>query len=581
MKEQYDDLITNPVSDNKDSFARLCEKRYSRRCFIKSSLVTSVGLTTFACSKETVESEAIVSESTVTSKFNFDFIEIEHGNDQDHHVAPDHTASILLRWGDPIFADAPEFDINNQSAERQSRQFGYNNDFIGFISLCEDDRPQDRALLCINHEYTLAGLMFPDFGRNVAESTTAKYADICKAALGVSIVEIQLQDNQWGVNRASAYNRRITALDSVIKLSGPAAGHTRMQTSGDPAGLSVIGTFNNCSGGITPWGTYLTCEENFNFHFSGSLDDLKNETDNHRRYNLGHDLFFWSKFDKRFDFNREPNEPNRFGWVVEIDPMDPTSTPIKRTALGRFKHEGAKNVIAKDGRLVIYMGDDQRFEYLYKFVSRDEVNLTDKKANQDLLDFGTLYVAKFDESSRLEWMALDISNPLLKDHFDSQADILIQARSAADLLDATPMDRPEDAVPNPQTGKVYVMLTNNTKRKDVNGVNPREDNSFGHIIEITEDEDNFSSQSATWDLLVKCGDPSDQEHDADWNPNTSENGWFACPDNGVIDPAGRLWVSTDQGAKTSLSGTSDGLWALETQGELRGTGNLVDCWVIF
>jgi secreted PhoX family phosphatase len=222
------------------------------------------------------------------------------------------------------------------------------------------------------------------------------------------------------------------------------------------------------------------------------------------------------------------------------------------------------------------MGDDQRGEYLYKFVSRDKVDLENRAANKDLLDHGNLYVAKLSDDGSLNWLLLDIEDQLLASEFETQADILIQPRSAADLLGATRLDRPEDVVPNPKTGKVFVMLTNNTKRTEaqVDAANPRAPNSFGHIVEITETDQNHSNTTGRWDIVVLCGDPDKPDHGAKWNDNTSENGWFTSPDNGVVDPAGRLWVATDQGEKVQMSGTNDGLWALETEGEARGTGKM-------
>ena len=271
-----------------------------------------------------------------------------------------------------------------------------------------------------------------------------------------------------------------------------------MRTSADKKGKNVIGTMNNCAGGMTPWGTYLTCEENFNYHFSGALDNNHPESENHKRYNVPSAYYRWGDHDHRFDIGKEANEPNRFGWVVEIDPLDPSSKPIKRTALGRFKHEGGETIIATDGRLVVYMGDDQRFEYLYKFVSRDKVNMENPKANRDLLDHGTLYVAKFYDEGYLEWLPLVHDNGPLQTQFDSQAEILIEARRAADLLGATPLDRPEDVVPNRSNGKVYVMLTNNSKRTQANNANPRTKNHFGHIIEITELDNDFANTKGYW-----------------------------------------------------------------------------------
>lgn len=583
MITKGDNHITNPVASVSE-FSEICEKRFSRRSFIKTGLaggVSAAMVNVAGCSIGQDKDSQTLGDSLKNSfsgEPSFDFIEIEHGIDQYHHVAPDHSADILIRWGDPLFEDAPVFDFHNQTVEAQLQQFGYNNDYIGYLPLELEDNPEDnideRALLCVNHEYPIHGLMIPDLATDSQASITQEQLNISMASVGNSIVEIVKIDNKWSINKRSKYNRRITALETEMELTGPVAGHPRVRTSNDLDGKTVIGTFNNCAGGMTPWGTFLTCEENFNYHFSGELELDHLETENHERYNVPSDFLHWGKFDKRFDVGVEPNEPNRFGWVVEIDPLDPESTPKKRTAMGRFKHEGGENVIAPDGRLVVYMGDDQRFEYLYKFVTDEVVDLETPKNNKDILDHGTLYVAKFYEQGHLEWLPLVHDNVVLNTKFESQAEILLEPRRAADLLGATPMDRPEDVTPNLKTGKVYVMLTNNTRRTETNEANPRTNNAYGHIIEITEIEGDFSGVRSNWDLLVKAGDPDDSGVGAQWHSQTSKNGWFACPDNGVIDPQGRLWVSTDSSTKASTTGTSDGLWAMETEGSLRGMSKM-------
>ncbi|MBX2848133.1 MAG: PhoX family phosphatase, partial [Acidiferrobacterales bacterium] len=484
MTTKNDDNITNPVNSEL-GFQEICKKRFTRRGFVKTGLAAGVGLALTnlsGCgdSDELENSEADQNwRENNPYRSNFDFIEIEHGIDQYHHVAPDHTAEVLIKWGDPITKDAPAFDFNNQSAEAQLQQFGYNNDYVGYIELDPRRGEEARALLCINHEYPINGLMIPDLPEDSFEAITLEQVEISMAAIGCSIIEITMVDGKWSVNKDSRYNRRISALDTEMDITGPVAGHERLKTSADPDGKTVIGTHNNCAGGITPWGTYLTCEENFNYHFAGELPANHPETENHARYNVPVDLHHWGKHHKRFDVGVEPTEPNRFGWVVEIDPFDPKSRPKKRTALGRFKHEGAENVIAPDGRLVIYMGDDQRFEYLYKFVTDDVVDVDNPKNNRDILDNGTLYVAKFYEEGYMEWLPLLHDNGPLQTKFESQADVLLEPRKAADLLGATPMDRPEDVVPNKDTGKVFVMLTNNTRRDEANIANPRTDNQWG------------------------------------------------------------------------------------------------------
>lgn len=581
MNDQGDNRITNPSRSQDESFTRICERRFTRRGFVKTSVAAGVAAATLNLSGCGADDESSATperdkqwRDSNPYESSFDFHEVEHGGDEHHHVAPDHSAEVLIRWGDPLFRNSPKFDPSRQTAKSQSLQFGYNNDYVAYLGLEPKSGQDARALLCVNHEYPIAGLMFPDFPQDGFEKMTAEQVAITQAATGNSIVEVGFKHGKWSVNTDSKYNRRISTLDTKIEISGPAAGHRRLKTSADKDGRVVIGTMNNCAGGLTPWGSYLTCEENFNNHFLGELPADHPEAENHARYNVPYDYSNWGKHDKRFDISVEPNEPNRFGWVVEIDPLDPKSRPKKRTALGRFKHEGGETIVAPDGRLVVYMGDDQQFEYLYKFVSRDTVNLERPQANKDLLDDGTLYVAKFYDEGFLEWLPLEHSNESLNAEFESQADVLINARKAADLLEATPLDRPEDVVPNKDNGKVYVMLTNNSKRKEPNNANPRAENYFGHIIELTELDNNYASTRAYWDVMVKCGNPEVAEHDAMWNPRTSKNGWFASPDNAVVDPSGRLWISSDQGGKSRMSGTNDGLWALETEGAKRSTGKM-------
>lgn len=585
--EALDDMPNNPhltrtIGDIIAARHAVASPSVERRDLLKGLLGVSAMSALFGSS--TLGSTArAAAETPPRSRYTFE--ELAWGNDPYHHVATGYDAEILLRWGDPVLAGAPEFDVLNQTAAAQLMQFGYNNDFVGFTAL---NAQGTRGLLCVNHEYTNEEMMFPGLGRqdrsNFAGMTRA-LVEIEMAAHGGTVIEIaQRTDGKWAVQRDGRMNRRITPLATEMSLDGPAAGHQRMQTQHDPSGRRVIGTLNNCAGGMTPWGTWLMAEENFHgyfwsdqLNFDGSVDlSQQSEAKQMKRYGIPGRWYAWGKFFERFNIDKSPNEVNRFGWVVEVDPRDPTAMPVKHTALGRFSHEGAETCISASGHLVVYMGDDARFEYLYKYVSAATLS-DDHSANRDLLRNGTLYVARFDADGTLLWMPLTHGvGPLTPENgFASQADVLIDARLAADALGATPMDRPEDAQPRGD-GTAYVTLTNNSRRKadEVNAANPRKKSRFGHIIEITEDEADHAATRGSWDILVQCGDPQIAKVGAKWNPQTSENGWFGSPDNCTFDALGRLWVATDQGRNWDRTGKSDGLYGVETEGEMRGHSRL-------
>lgn len=548
--------------------------RFGRRDLLKGALgaaVMTVGPFGLASSLDT----------SAADPSRFAFKEVTAGSDDKHHVAEGYHADVLMRWGDPVLPGAPAFDPRQQSAAAQKRQFGYNNDFIGYLPMPGATNPARHGLLVVNHEYTNEELMFPGLGRQDLRTVafagmTEELAAIEKAAHGGSVLEIKRDDGKWRVVDGSKYARRIDA-DTPMELTGPAAGSDRLKTSADPSGRRVKGTINNCAGGVTPWGTWLTCEENFHGYFIGELPAGHREAANYKRYGVPGIAYGWGKWDPRFDIAKEPNEPNRFGWVVEVNPFDPTSTPKKRTALGRFKHEGAAVLVNKDGRVVVYSGDDELFDYVYKFVTRRAYDHNSPAANRHLLDDGTLSVARYNADGTVDWLPLIFGQgPLTAENgFNSQADVLIEARRAADLLGATKMDRPEDVEGSAATGKVYVILTNNTKRKPstVDAANPRGPNAFGHIIEMTAPNRDHAATRFTWDMLVRCGDPSVAEVGATFNPATSRNGWFGMPDNCAIDQIGRLWIATD-GNSAKATGRTDGVWALETEGARRGTGML-------
>ncbi len=550
--------------------------RFHRRDLLKGTLAVTAMAATVSPLALTAAGKANAQGANTTPSFNFR--EVAAGSDERHHVAEGYDADVLISWGDKVLPGAPAFDPKTQTPAKQAGQFGYNNDYLGYIPI-DGSR---RGLLVVNHEYTNEELMFPSLsGRQDLRTVrfkemTRDLVDIEMMAHGGSVLEVaQGTNGKWSVVDGSRFARRITA-ETPMEITGPAAGHERMKTSYDPAGRMVRGMLNNCAGATTPWGTWLTCEENFNGCFWGTSEGHR-EAGNLRRYGAPGNWYNWGQHHERFDVAKEPNEVNRFGWVVEIDPMDPASVPKKRTALGRFKHEGAANIINGDGRFVVYQGDDERFDYVYKFVTEASVDRTNPTNNRDILDRGTLHVARYNADGTGVWLPLVFGQgPLTAANgFSSQADVLIETRRAADLLGATKMDRPEDVEASPKTGKVYVMLTNNSRRTaaQVDAANPRAENRFGHIVEMTPNGGDHAASGFTWEVMLRCGDPAIAAVGATFHPSTSKDGWFGMPDNCAFDADGRLWIATD-GNAPSKTGRADGVWALETEGPARGTSKL-------
>ena len=559
---------TNPL------MGEIIATRFNRRDLLKGALAVTAINTTIGGLALSASPRAMAAASP-----NFGFNEIEAGVDDKHHVAPGYTSEILIRWGDAVLADAPAFEPMNQTAEAQAKQFGYNNDFIGYFPI---DGSNEHGLLCVNHEYTNESLMFPGLsgeqdGKEIKfKEMTKALADIEMMAHGGAVIELKRENGKWSVAKDSKFARRITA-DTPMELTGPAAGDALLSTNTDPTGTKVFGMVNNCAGGITPWGTWLSAEENFNGYFWGKAAEDHPNAESFKRYGVPGNWVNWGAYYDRFDIAKEPNEANRFGWMVEIDPFDPASTPKKRTAMGRFKHEGAGTIVNKDGRVVAYMGDDERFDYLYRFVTDGKFDPNNRAANANLLDAGVLSVARYNSDGSMEWLPLvHGQGPLTAENgFANQATVLVNARLASDALGATKMDRPEDVEANVKTNKVYLMLTNNNKRtaEQIDNANPRADNKFGHVIEMTPPDGDHAADKFTWDILVKCGDPSIAEVGASFSSATTKNGWFGMPDNCAIDADGRLWIATD-GNNMKATGRADGLWAMETDGAMRGTSKL-------
>jgi len=466
-------------------------------------------------------------------------------------VVPEgYSTQVIAAWGEPVglSGDNPafKFDASNTAAQQEA-QMGMHHDGIHYFA----QNGSTQGLLVMNHEYADDGLLHTDG----MKTWTAQKVRKAQAAHGVSVIEVESKDGKWQVVRPSPWARRITANTPMV-LGGPAAGNPLLKTAADPSGRRVLGTLNNCASGITPWGTYLAAEENFIFYFKGPDTPSAHEA----RWGLrkGDPVGYrWHEFDARFDATKHPNEPNRFGWMVEIDPFNPSMVPVKRTAMGRAAHEGATVAVTKDGRAVVYSGEDARFEYIYKFVSRDKIKPGGYGPNAELLDHGTLYVARFDADGRGRWIALrQGQDPLTAANgFADQGEVLIKTRQASDLLGATKMDRPE-WIDVDKDGWVYCTLTNNSnrggdKQPGVDAANPRANNTMGHIIRW-KDEGDFDGIRFQWNHFVLAGDPANERAEARGNIKGDA---FACPDGLWVDARGVLWIQTDM--STSAMGKGD------------------------
>lgn len=580
---------TTNTSDN-EYFGQLAQKALSRRGALRATVIVAASAAGTAATDGFAGTASALTDEPMAHSHAIpgtNFVPVP-ANTADAVTIPEKYAqSVVIRWGDPVTADAPDFDFNRQTAAAQEKQFGYNNDFAALLPL---DSAGLSHLLVVNHEYTSEPFMFRGYDEN---NVTEEQVRIAWAAHGLSVVMVVRHPDSEALRPVpSRYNRRIT-LTTPFRMTGPAAGSELLQTSADPSGLFVLGTQNNCAGGKTPWGTVLSGEENFHQYFANS-DGVTDSVTRERLKRYGFSGMAsdrkWERFDRRFDAREEPNETNRFGWIVEVDPHDPFSVPVKHTALGRFKHEGATVSVTADNRVVAYLGDDEAFEYIYKFVSdgtmKSGMSAHARRHNMRLLDSGTLYVARFNgDSGQLDgsgklpvdgefdgsghWIALAHNNKSFVAGMSAE-EVYVFTRIAADRMHPTKMDRPEDIETNPINAKVYCALTNNTDRGTAGATgpdeaNPRNRNKHGHVLELTEESDNPAAARFTWSLFLVCGDPN--------SPNTYFGGFpkdqvsaISCPDNLAFDRYGNLWISTDG----NELGSNDGLYAVPVRGAERG-----------
>ena len=548
--DEVDELL-RPAPKNV-AFDDVVDKAMSRRDFFKGAAVL-FGSGLFA------QSTLAQAMSNKTETFDVYGFENVVANSRDTITLPEgYQWKPMVSWGEPLTSQTTAFENTAKlSAATQALAFGDNNDGMKHFNI------NGREVLAINNEYVN---MASFFNHHESKSPQTK-DDIVKTqqAVGVSIVEIKNESEGWRIVKDSPLNRRITAL-TPMDISGPARGHDLMKTKQDPKGVQSLGTWANCGSGKTPWGTYLTCEENFNGYY-GSINDAVTTSEELKRYglfakNYGYD---WHLADERFDLDKTPNEPNRSGYVVEIDPANPNSTPKKRTALGRFKHENAEMVVADSGHIVVYLGDDERGEYLYRYVSKNRYNpaLKSDAHYDDLMDNGTLYAAKFHEDGSGQWIALSEKNTGMR-----LAEICIHTRQAASKVNATTMDRPEWVAVNPNKAEVFCALTNNKNRGiktnaggdelPVGGVNPRQENHYGQVVRWIPKGNDHTAESFNWNLFVLAGNPTVHKDTLyAGSSNIHSGNMFNAPDGIHFDSQGKLWIQTD--GKTSNEGDFAGM----------------------
>jgi len=583
-----------PMSNHSDNphFGTILEKRLSRRQVLSGSLTAAVAgvfgasgmvnMAEAANPKKLPPAALSNGEPPFALKPTLGFDAIPVTRSDTATLPRGYKAQALIPWGTPITGSYPAFDsVNTNTGEEQEQQVGSHHDGMHYFPMQDD--PNGHGILCVNHEYIDQRVFHAAGPTLVAGQRPTDEVRKEIAAHGVSIVEIQKNaiSGEWGVVNGS-YNRRVTA-GTPAEIRGPVRGSDLVKTVHSPDGTKARGTINNCAHGFTPWGTYLTCEENWAGYFINKVpqEELPRE---HARYGvrrLGQtSRYGWetaqSGEDKYIRFDATPkgadatedyrNEPNTQGWVLEIDPFDPNSTPIKRTAMGRFAHEGAVFGPPQLGQpLTFYMGDDARNEYCYKFVTKARYS---KNANGDMLDEGILYAARFNDDGTGEWLALDINDPdflaaaaAAGVEFADQADVLVNTRLAADVAGATKMDRPEWGAVHPQTREVYFALTNNSSRTDKDGnnpidaANPRGPNPYGHIIRWREQGNRSWATQFEWDIFVLAGPENDsQVLPEQGGPALTQDNIFANMDGLWIDQFGTMWIQTDMSGSQQASG---------------------------
>ncbi|MCZ4282554.1 PhoX family phosphatase [Kiloniella laminariae] len=527
------DELHNPGPEQTD-FEQIVDKAISRRGFLGAGL--GLGAAAFVLGTTALTP----TKAKASSRFSFEPVA---ANSLDTVTVPKgYSWHVVSKWGDPLWSKSLDFDHKTRgTGESQELAFGDNNDGMALFA------ENGRDILVVNNEYTNRNIIYGNRESELPE--TADDIRKGKAAHGITVAEIAQKNSRWSIVKDSDLNRRITA-DTPMEITGPARGHALLQTAADATGTRSLGTWNNCGNGRTPWGTYLACEENFNGYFSSS-DENYSPSEELKRYGVKNEDwgYGWAREDERFDISKNPNEPNRAGYIVEFDPRNPSSTPKKRTALGRFKHENAEVVVNHDGHVVVYMGDDERGEFIYRFVS--ESKYSQGADNSDLLETGRLYVAKFHDDQTGEWLELTPETTGMA----SQAEVCVHSRLAGSAVGATTMDRPEWVAAHPKRAEIYCALTNNKNRGKkpnaggdetaVGGPNPRAANLYGQIVRWKPENEDHTSAGFRWDLFVMAGNPTVHKDAYGGSENVNANNMFNSPDGISFDNNGMLWIQTD------------------------------------
>jgi len=543
--DEFDEL-NSPRPDVSD-FERVTDRAMSRRGVLSGGIA-------FGAAAFVMGTTALTSKPAEAAGSCLGFTQVPANSLDTVSVPEGYSWDVVSMWGDPLWSNSVAFDQTTRgTAASQKLSVGDNNDGMAIF------QDGDSIILASNNEYVNRSVVYGN-----RESKLPENADDVRKGMaghGVTVAEIKSVDGKWSIVKDSSYNRRITA-NTPMEITGPARGHNLMRTSADQKGMIALGTWNNCGNGRTPWGTYLTCEENFNGYFSSSDSNYQPSAEL-KRYGVGNKDwgYAWATVDERFDISKNPTEPNRFGYIVEVNPMDAKSTPKKRTALGRFKHENAELVVAANGQIIVYMGDDERGEFLYKFVS--DGKFVEGGDNSKLLDEGILYVAKFADDMKGQWIPLTPETTGMS----SQAEISVLTRQAASKVGATTMDRPEWVTSHPTKAEVYVALTNNKNRgkkpnrggdaTPVGGPNPRAANNYGQILRWRPEKGDHTADGFEWDLFVTAGNPTVHNDAYAGSANVNAENMFNSPDGLAFDSTGLLWIQTD--GKYSNKGDFSGM----------------------